>query len=90
MKYEGGRFMTQTLCAKSIQIMKEMQTCDYALLELTLHLDAHPADLEALKQYNTLAEHRKGVKDKVSLRRIDGTPTGDNWQLNADPLPWQI
>jgi spore coat protein JB len=82
--------MPQTLCAKSIQMMKEMQICDHAMLELTLHLDAHPADVEALKQYNTLAEHRKGVKDKVSPRHSDGSPNGDNWQLNADPWPWQI
>jgi spore coat protein JB len=87
--------MPQTLSAKSLHMMKELQTVDFAMLELTLHLNNHPEDLEALQQYNAFAGQRKGVTDKVdavlgTLSQTGERPEADNWPRNDAPWPWQM
>ena len=44
------------------QIMEQLQTVDFVLVELTLYLDTHPDDLEAIKQFNHYAKERKTIK----------------------------
>ena len=34
------------------QIMEQLQAVDFVLVELTLYLDTHPDDLEAINQFN--------------------------------------
>ncbi len=43
-------------------LMLEIQTVDFALVELSLYLNTHPDDLEAIRQYNTLAKKSQELK----------------------------
>lgn len=44
--------------------MYQLQIIDFALVELTLYLDTHPDDLDAIKQYNTMSKQSQALKKK--------------------------
>ncbi|MFZ0477336.1 MAG: spore coat protein CotJB, partial [Halobacillus sp.] len=37
------------------ELMEKIQMVDFALVELTLYLDTHPNDFQAIQQFNELA-----------------------------------
>ncbi|WNQ12833.1 spore coat protein CotJB [Paenibacillus aurantius] len=87
--------MSTTISTKSLNLLKELQSTDFVLFELTLYLDTHPDDEEALKQYNELAEQRKEVKERVEaqfgpLRQGEPQSSTSSWEWNSAPWPWQI
>jgi spore coat protein JB len=44
------------------QLMEQIQAVDFVLVELTLFLDTHNDDLEAIKQFNHYVKERKHLK----------------------------
>lgn len=76
-------------------LMEELQACDFVLVELTLYLDTHPNDSEAIKQFNYYAKVRKGLKKQVEsiygpLEQFGHSFSGYPWNWNEEPWPWQI
>jgi spore coat protein JB len=72
---------------ESSSLLNELKALDFALVELTLYLDTHPFDINAIKQHNDLAEKRHEARTKLE----DQPETGDGeskWSLA--PWPWQI
>lgn len=55
--------------AEYYQLMEQLQAVDFVLVELTLYLDTHNDDQEAIHQFNHYAKERKRIKSylKVSL-----------------------
>ena len=49
------------------QLMQQLQAVDFVLVELTLYLDTHNEDRDAIKQFNQFASERK--KNKEGIRK---------------------
>lgn len=76
-------------------MLRDLQAIDFVLVELTLYLDTHPNDLQAIQQYNQFAEKRKGVVFEFELRfgplyAFGHSFTQCPWQWIESPWPWQV
>lgn len=75
--------------------LEELQKVDFVLVELTLYLDTHPNDLQAIQQYNQLAQVRRGIADAFQRKYGPLMPFGHSftrfpWQWVQTPWPWQV
>lgn len=76
-------------------LMEQLQQVDFVLVELTLYLDTHPEDLEAIKQFNHYSKERKKIKKAVEsvygpLQQFGNSYSGYPWSWNDSPWPWQV
>jgi spore coat protein JB len=80
--------------ADSTQLLNELQALDYALVELTIYLDTHPYDENAIKQHNQLAERRHAARDMLENHtgEIKSPEDSDSkgWRWSLAPWPWQV
>ena len=77
------------------QLLEEIQALDFALVELTLYLDTHPNDLEAMQQFNELSHQTRQLKQQFekkfgALQQFGNSYTDANWSWGTTPWPWQI
>lgn len=77
------------------QLMEQLQAVDFVLVELTLYLDTHPQDVEAIKQFNHCAKERKTLKKLIEsqygpLMQYGNSYSGYPWNWNDAPWPWQL
>ncbi|PTM59290.1 spore coat protein CotJB [Desmospora activa] len=77
------------------QMLKEIQVVDFVLVELTLYLDTHPHDREAIGQYNHYMEQSRHLKHHFEcmfgpLTHFGGSPSTDPWSWHEAPWPWQV
>ena len=77
------------------QLLEEMQAIDFVLVELNLYLDTHPADFEAIKQFNDTAQ--KSMQLKVEFEQKFGplmnfgrSYSNYPWDWKDAPWPWQV
>ncbi|MDZ5473626.1 spore coat protein CotJB [Bacillus sp. 31A1R] len=74
--------------------MEEIQTVDFVLVELTLYLDTHPNDQQAIYQYNQFAQYSKQVKQKFEEKfgplQQGSLNNSNQWSWNSTPWPWQV
>lgn len=77
------------------RMMEELQQLDFALVELTLYLDTHPDDMQALQQYNQLSQQRQQAAYRFECRYGPLLQFGHSysrypWQWAETPWPWQV
>ncbi|MBU8905393.1 spore coat protein CotJB [Desertibacillus haloalkaliphilus] len=77
------------------QLLEELQAVDFALVDLTLYLDTHPTDAEAINQFNQLSYQSRTLRNKVEqiygpLQQYGKSYSGYPWDWNDAPWPWQI
>ncbi|SES11115.1 spore coat protein CotJB [Salipaludibacillus aurantiacus] len=77
------------------EMMEELQAIDFVLVELTLYLDTHPDDFEAIEQFNENAHARQILKQKFEqqfgpLQQYGNSYSGYPWNWDDPPWPWQI
>jgi spore coat protein JB len=77
------------------QLLEEIQAVDFVLVELTLYLDTHPKDVQALQQFNHCAAYSKQLKQtfesKFGMLQQYGNSFADaNWSWGTAPWPWQV
>ncbi|TLS37885.1 spore coat protein CotJB [Pseudalkalibacillus caeni] len=77
------------------QLMEDLQAVDFVLVELTLYLDTHPNDMDAIKQFNEFAKKRKRLKKQIEqiygpLQQFGNSYVGYPWNWDDTPWPWQI
>lgn len=77
------------------ELVKEMQIVDFVLVELTLYLDTHPYDQEAVQQYNEYAHKSMLLKNKFTQRYGPLYHFGNDystypWTWGDAPWPWQV
>lgn len=77
------------------QLMEQLQTIDFVLVELTLYLDTHPNDFEAINQFNQYAKERKRIKKLFEsqfgpLLQYGNSYSGYPWNWADSPWPWQL
>lgn len=75
--------------------MEPLQVVDFVLTELTLYLDTHPGDLQAIAQYNQYARLAEGLRQQFEARfgplAHGGRPlAGQPWTWAEGPWPWQV
>jgi spore coat protein JB len=77
------------------QDLEEIQAIDFALVELTLYLDTHPNDHQAMQQFNEYAQQAMQLKRNFEtkygpLQQYGNSYTDGNWSWGTSPWPWQI
>lgn len=77
------------------QLLQEIQAVDFVLVELTLYLDTHPDDINAINQYNLYAMKSRALKEEFEtlfgpLQHFGGGYSGHPWTWSNTPWPWQI
>jgi spore coat protein JB len=77
------------------ELMEKIQMVDFALVELTLYLDTHPQDTQAIQQFNQLAVESRELKNAYEqqfgpLRQFGGSFSGYPWNWGDSPWPWQL
>lgn len=77
------------------QKLRELQEVDFALVELTLYLDTHPHDQQALQQFNHLALQRQQIALQYEqlygpLLQFGHSYSQYPWQWAESPWPWQV
>ncbi|MFC4387685.1 spore coat protein CotJB [Gracilibacillus marinus] len=77
------------------QLLEKIQQVDFVLVDLTLYLDTHPDDLEAVKQFNQLAYESKQLKAQFEsqfgpLLQFGGSFSSYPWNWKDAPWPWQV
>lgn len=81
--------------AEYYQLMEQLQTIDFILVELTLYLDTHPDDHDAIKQFNHYAKDRKQLKKAFEsqfgpLMQYGNSYSAYPWNWSTSPWPWQV
>lgn len=75
--------------------LEELQVVDFALVELTLYLDTHPMDMQAVQQFNQLAQRRQQLANAYEMKHGPLMQFGHSfsrfpWQWVDTPWPWQV
>ncbi|GHH98155.1 spore coat protein CotJB [Neobacillus kokaensis] len=81
--------------AEYYQLMEQLQAVDFVLVELTLYLDTHNDDLDAINQFNHYVQERKRIKKQFEsqfgpLQQFGNSYSGKPWNWNDSPWPWQV
>ncbi|APH03423.1 spore coat protein CotJB [Bacillus weihaiensis] len=76
-------------------LLEDIQAIDFVLVELTLYLDTHPDDRQALQQFNQCAAHSKQLKQVFEskfgmLLQYGGSYADAKWSWGTAPWPWQV
>ncbi|MCR8634617.1 spore coat protein CotJB [Paenibacillus radicis (ex Xue et al. 2023)] len=87
--------MEQQLPEQYYTKLQELQAVDFVLVELTLYLDTHPTDVQALKQYNQCAHTRMKLAHEFEsafgpLQSYGRSYSRHPWQWVETPWPWQV
>lgn len=69
-------------------LMRSIQTVDFALVELSLYLNTHPYDLDAVRQYNTLAKQSQALKKQYEEQV--GALSSFGVQLSRHPFDYAL
>lgn len=75
--------------------LHELQAVDFVLVELTLFLDTHPNDEQALSQFNQFAQKRRELAHQFEMAYGPLMQFGHSfsqfpWQWIETPWPWQV
>lgn len=86
-----GEPMSQTY----YQLLQEVQTVDFVLVELNLYLDTHPEDKQALAQFEQFQQRKQLVSQEFEsqfgpLRGFGNSSMGSKWCWSDGPWPWQV
>lgn len=87
--------MSEVLDAEYYRKLEELQQHDFVLVELTLYLDTHPNDMQAIQQFNQTAQQRKQLAYHFEMEYGPLLQYGHSysrypWQWSQAPWPWQV
>ncbi|GAE91336.1 polypeptide composition of the spore coat protein CotJB [Gracilibacillus boraciitolerans JCM 21714] len=85
----------KTLPDSYYQLMEQIQQVDFVLVELTLYLDTHPDDLDAINQFNQAAYESRQLKNTFEkqfgpLMQFGQSFSNYPWDWKEAPWPWQV
>lgn len=77
------------------RMLEELQQLDFVLVELTLYLDTHPNDMQALQQFNQTAQQRQQCAYRFEscygpLLQFGHSYSQYPWRWADPPWPWQV
>jgi spore coat protein JB len=81
--------------AEFYSLMEQLQMVDFVLVDLTLYLDTHPDDTQAINQFNHYTKERKQLKKSFEsqfgpLMQYGNSYSGYPWAWADCPWPWQL
>lgn len=87
--------MSQQLDDQYYEWLQQIQEADFVLVELTLYLDTHPFDKQALEQFNQFSHYSRQLKARFEekygpLLQYGNSPGGSEWKWSQTPWPWQV
>lgn len=87
--------MAKKLDTEYYQLLEQIQAADFVLVELTLYLDTHPGDENALQQFNQYSEYCKQLRAIFEprygpLMQYGHSPAGSTWDWGCGLWPWQV
>lgn len=87
--------MEKKLDERYYALMHRLQTIDFVLVELTLYLDTHPDDMQAIQQFNQTALQRRQIACEYEneygpLLQYGQSYSRYPWDWNTAPWPWQV
>ncbi|CAM3975088.1 spore coat protein CotJB [Paenibacillus alkaliterrae] len=87
--------MNKALDNEFYQLLHELQSVDFVLVELNLYLDTHPMDANAIQQYNHYAQLRQKIAQLYEskygpLQNFGQSYSSTPWCWNDAPWPWQV
>jgi spore coat protein JB len=87
--------MQHTLSDDYYRCLHELQAVDFVLVELTLYLDTHPGDEQAVRQFNENAKRRAQLAYQFEskygpLMQFGHSFSGFPWNWPQTPWPWQV
>lgn len=77
------------------ELLLRLQEVDFVLVELTLYLDTHPFDMQAIQQFNQLAQQRQTIACEYEsaygpLLQYGHSYSRYPWDWKDSPWPWQV
>ncbi|MCL6549238.1 MAG: spore coat protein CotJB [Alicyclobacillus sp.] len=87
--------MTRTVPREYYQYLTELQAIDFVLVDLTLYLDTHPDDAQALAQFTQFQRRKQVLTQQFEalfgpLQEFGNSPAGRTWAWSDAPWPWQV
>ncbi len=75
--------------------LEEIQAIDFVVHELTLYLDTHPHDQNAILQFQQFTHYKQQIKRDFenrygSLLQNTAGPSDNQWTWGQGPWPWQV
>lgn len=75
------------------RMIKDISVVDFALVELTLYLDTHPFDKQAMEYFNHFARIKEQMMKDFSSRYFpltkDNSYDTKQWSWALAPMPWE-
>lgn len=86
---------TQPVPKEYYRHLGELQSIDFVLVELTLYLDTHPDDQQALAQFQQFQKRKQVLTQQFEalfgpLKEYGNSPAGTQWTWAQAPWPWQV
>lgn len=76
------------------QLLKKLQEAQFALIDLTLYLDTHPTDVNALEDYDKYRDLTQALKDKFTSKfgplSSNEVKSTDRFSWIDNPWPWEV
>ncbi len=75
------------------QLLRDIGIVDFVVTELTLYLDTHPHDRNAMEYFNHYNRMKNQMEREFSQKyyplstRLEDC--GNEWRWGAAPLPWE-
>jgi spore coat protein JB len=92
---ERGINLTISIDQEYYSMLEQIQAADFVLVELTLYLDTHPNDEQALQQFNQYSQYSNQLKKLFEskygpLLQYGNSRSEGAWKWSQGPWPWQI
>ncbi|MDE6017103.1 MAG: spore coat protein CotJB [Acetatifactor sp.] len=75
------------------QMLKDIGILDFTLIELTLYLDTHPYDRNAMEYFNHYNRIKTQLEREFSRTyyplKLSLAESNQEWRWGAAPLPWE-
>ncbi|MBQ7955305.1 MAG: spore coat protein CotJB [Lachnospiraceae bacterium] len=85
--------MRQMAVTEHARMLKDINTISFTLVELTLYLDTHPHDKQAMEYFNHYARIEKQMKQEFSSKYypLNASLSTDQkeWTWATAPMPWE-
>ena len=76
-----------------MQLLHWINTISFTVNEMTLYMDTHPEDKEALEYFNHHNELRKQALEAYAQQygplTIDSMACDNSWKWASQPMPWE-
>ena len=81
------------LSQEGMRMLNDIRIVDFVLVDLSLYLDTHPFDQEAMEYFNHYVRIKNKMSRDFSMRffplTTDQAESKKEWIWGAAPLPWE-